>query len=620
MTALATPAARRPVETTESVVVRFAGDSGDGVQVTGSQFTRTSALVGNDIATLPNFPAEIRAPAGTLFGVSGFQIQLGSVDIRTPGDTPDALVAFNPAALKVNLDQLKKGGLVLVNTDAFSTRNLEKAGYTSNPLEDDSLAGYQLVTVDMTSMTRTALEDSPLKTKDKDRSKNFFALGMVYYLYGRPLDHTIQWIQAKFARSHDVAEANIKALKTGFNYAMTAEVFVSTYSIPEAPIAPGKYRRVTGNLATSLGLVAAAQKAGLDLFLGSYPITPASDLLHTLASLRAHGVRTLQAEDEIAAICAAIGASYGGQLGVCSTSGPGLALKGEALGLAMMIELPLVVVDVQRGGPSTGLPTKTEQSDYNIAVFGRNGDAPLPVLAARSPADCFDAAFEAARITVKYRTPVVLMTDGYLANGSEPWPIPDADSLPTFSPDFHTDPEGFLPYKRDPETLARPWIKPGTPGLEHRVGGLEKAENTGNVSYDGANHQRMCQLRAAKVDRVRQEMGPLDLIGERSGDLLVIGWGSTWGAITSAVKLARAQGKNVSSVHLRWLFPLHADLGDLIAGFGKVLVPEMNMGQLIKTIRAEFLVDAQGLNQVTGLPINVSTVQQAIDDLLYGEA
>jgi 2-oxoglutarate/2-oxoacid ferredoxin oxidoreductase subunit alpha len=613
-------AAGRPVEQTESVVVRFAGDSGDGVQVTGSQFTRTSALVGNDIATLPNFPAEIRAPTGTLFGVSGFQIQLGAVAIRTPGDTPDALVAFNPAALKVNLDELKKGGLVLVNSAAFSKRNLDKAGYESNPLEDGSLAGFQLVTVDMTTMTRNALVDSPLKTKDKDRSKNFFALGMVYYLYGRPLDHTIEWIEGKFGKKPEVAAANVKALKTGFNYAMTAEVFVSTYAIPEAPIAPGKYRRVTGNLATALGLVAASQKAGLNLFLGSYPITPASDLLHNLASFRAHGVKTLQAEDEIAAICAALGASYAGSLGVCSTSGPGLALKGEALGLAMMIELPMVVVDVQRGGPSTGLPTKTEQSDYNIAVYGRNGDAPLPVIAARSPADCFDAAYEAARITVKYRTPVVLMTDGYLANGSEPWPVPDADSLQPFQPNFLTAPEDFQPYSRDEDTLARPWVRPGTPNLEHRVGGLEKADLTGNVSYDPANHQRMCQLRADKVDRVRQEMAPLSIVGDRSGDVLVIGWGSTWGAITSAVKAARADGKNVSSVHLRWLFPLHEDLGDLIAGFDKILVPEMNMGQLIRTIRGEFLVDAKGLNQVTGLPINVSTVLKAIDDLMYGEA
>ena len=600
-------------------MVRFAGDSGDGVQVTGSQFTRTSALVGNDIATLPNFPAEIRAPAGTLFGVSGFQIQLGSVAIRTPGDTPDALVAFNPAALKVNLGELRPGGLVLVNTAAFSPRNLDKAGYDSNPLEDDSLAGFQTVRVDMTTLTRNALVDSPLKTKDKDRSKNFFALGMVYHLYGRPLDHTIQWIVSKFGRKPDVADANIRALKAGFNYALTTEVFVSTYEIAEAPIAPGRYRRVTGNLATALGLVAAAQTAGLDLFLGSYPITPASDVLHNLAALRAHGVRTLQAEDEIAAICAALGASYAGNLGVCSTSGPGLALKGEGLGLAMMIELPLVVVNVQRGGPSTGLPTKTEQSDYNIALFGRNGDSPLPVIAARSPAECFDAAYEAARITVKYRTPVVLMTDGYLANGSEPWAIPDVASLRDFGPEFHTDPEGFQPYARDPQTLARPWIKPGTPNLEHRVGGLEKAELTGNVSYDGDNHQRMCAVRAAKVDRVRQEMAPLSIEGERTGSVLVIGWGSTWGAITSAVKHARAQGKDVSSVHLRWLFPLHADLGDLIAGFDHILVPEMNMGQLIKTIRSDYLVDAKGLNQVTGLPINVSTLTQAIDRLLTGE-
>ncbi len=608
------------MQTVESVVVRFAGDSGDGVQVTGTQFTNTAALVGNDIATLPDYPAEIRAPAGTLFGVSGFQIQFGATDIRTPGDISDALVAFNPAALKVNLSRLRKGGLILVNVDAFSSRNLTKAGWEHNPLEDDTLAAWQVVKVNMTRLTREALKESPLKTKDKDRAKNLFALGMVYFLYDRPLEHTVNWLNSKFAKLPNVAEANIKALKTGYYYAETAEIFRATYQVPEAPIAAGRYRNVTGNLTTAMGLVSAAQNAGLDLFLGSYPITPASDVLHNLASMRAHGVRTLQAEDEIAAVCAAIGASYAGQLGVCSTSGPGLALKGEAIGLALMVELPMVVVDVQRGGPSTGLPTKTEQSDFNIALFGRNGDSPLPVIAAKSPADCFDAAYEAARITIKYRTPVILMTDGYLANGSEPWKIPNEADLAPIESDFRTDPEGFQPYMRDEATLARPWVKPGTPGLEHRVGGLEKQHLTGNVSYDPMNHHRMCELRRDKVDLVRQEMPPLEVIGEQSGDVLVIGWGSTYGAIRSGVDAALADGVKVGAVHLRWINPLPPDLGEIIARFDKVLVPEMNLGQLIKVIRGEFLVDAKGLNKVQGMPLNVGEVKQAILDLQYGEA
>jgi 2-oxoglutarate ferredoxin oxidoreductase subunit alpha len=610
------------VETLESVVIRFAGDSGDGVQVTGSQFTKTAAMIGNDIATLPDFPAEIRAPAGTLFGVSGFQIQFGATNIRTPGDISDALVAFNPAALKVNLDRLRKGGLILVNTDSFKTRNLTKAGWDGNPLDEDSdaLAGWQVIKVDMTRLTREALKDSPLRTKDKDRSKNFFALGMVYHLYNRPLEHTIDWLRVKFAKIPDVAEANVKALKTGFYYAETAEVFRSTYKVPAAPIAPGTYRNVTGSLTTAIGLVSGAQRAGLDLFLGSYPITPASDLLHNLAAMRAHGVRTLQAEDEIAAVCAAIGASYAGHLGVCSTSGPGLALKGEGIGLALIVELPLIIVDVQRGGPSTGLPTKTEQSDFNIALFGRNGDSPLPVIAARSPADCFDAAYEAVRITVKYRTPVILMTDGYLANGSEPWKIPKVEDLPEIDPNFTTDPEGFLPYKRDEDSLARPWVKPGTPGLEHRLGGLEKHYLTGNVDYDPLNHQKMSDVRRDKVMRMQQEIPPLEVFGDASGDVLVIGWGSTYGANISGVEAARVEGVKVGCVHLRWINPLPADLGEIITRFDKILVPEMNMGQLIRVIRGDYLVDARGLNKVQGMPLNVGEVKQAILDLQYGEA
>ncbi len=588
--------------------------------MTGNQFTKTSALVGNDISTLPDFPAEIRAPAGTLFGVSGFQLQFGATEIRTPGDTPDVLVAFNPAALKVNIDRLRKGGLVIVNTAAFSTRNLQKAGYESNPLEDDTLSAWQLVKVDITKMTREALKDAPIKTKDKDRAKNLFALGMVYFLYDRPLDHTVNWLEGKFSKKPDIAAANVKALKTGYYYAETAEVFRSTYSVPEAPIKAGTYRNVTGNLATAMGLVAAAQVADINLFLGSYPITPASDLLHALANMRAHGVRTLQAEDEIAAVCSAIGASYAGNLGVCSTSGPGLALKGEAMGLALMVELPMVVVDVQRGGPSTGLPTKTEQSDLLIALYGRNGESPLPVIAARSPADCFDAAYEAVRITIKYRTPVLLLTDGYLANGSEPWRIPDPASLPGIDPNFLTEPEGFQPYARDPETLARPWVKPGTPHMEHRVGGLEKDDLTGNVSYDPVNHHKMCGLRRDKVLRIQNDMPPLEVVGEQSGDLLLIGWGGTHGAITTAVESARAAGKSVSSVHLRHLHPLHPDLGDLIRRFDKVLVPELNFGQLLKVLRAEYLVDAHGLHKMAGQPFTVTELEQAIEATLYGEA
>jgi 2-oxoglutarate ferredoxin oxidoreductase subunit alpha len=614
------PQSSLPSEELESVVVRFAGDSGDGVQLTGTQFTRTSAMLGNDIATFPDFPAEIRAPAGTLFGVSGFQIQFGSTVIRTPGDVPDVLIAFNPAALKTNVDRLKKGGLLLVNTDAFTSRNIEKAGYESNPLEDGSLSSWQLIKVDMTRLTREALKETPLKTKDKDRAKNLFALGMIYFLYDRPLEHTIEWLDGKFGKKPEVASANIKALKTGYYYAETAEVFHSRFEVPSAQLTPGKYRNLTGNAAIALGLVSASQRADLDLFLGSYPITPASDLLHELASMRAHGVRTLQAEDEIAAVCAAIGASYAGHLGVCSTSGPGLALKGEGIGLALIVELPLVVVNVQRGGPSTGLPTKTEQSDLLMALYGRNGESPLPVIAAKSPADCFEAAYEAARITIKYRTPVILMSDGYLANGAEPWLIPDADSLPDVAANFTTDPEDFQPYSRDPNTLARPWTIPGTPGLEHRVGGLEKAHLTGNVCYEPANHQFMCEVRRDKVQRIQQEIPPTEIFGKDTGDLLLVGWGSTHGAIMSAVELAQQDGLSVSCIHLRFLNPLPADLGEILRRFDKVLVPEMNLGQLVRVLRAEYLIDCKAHNKVTGQPLGVAEVRKAINDTLYGEA
>ena len=612
----------QPPEELASVVIRFAGDSGDGVQLTGSQFSNTSALAGNDIATLPDYPAEIRAPTGTLFGVSGYQLQFGSVAVRTPGDEPDALVAFNPAALKTNLARLRRGGLIVVNTDAFTGRNLTKAGYDTNPLEDGSLVGYQLVTVAMTELTRLALADSPLGKKDKDRAKNFFALGLVYFLYSRDLAPTIDWVKDKFRAKSDVLDANILVLKTGYNFAETTQTFVSTFKVAQARIAPGRYRNLTGNVATALGFVAAARTAGVDLFLGSYPITPASDVLHTLSSMRSQGVKTLQAEDEIAAVCAAIGASYAGSLGICSTSGPGLALKGEAIGLALMVELPLVVINVQRGGPSTGLPTKTEQSDLMIAMYGRNGDSPLPIVAASSPADCFEAAYEAARISMKWRTPVIFMSDGYLGNGSEPWKIPAAASLPPIDPAFlpAEAKDGFQPYSRDPDTLARPWIKPGTPGLEHRIGGLEKEHLTGNVSYDPDNHQLMCELRRDKVMRIQADMGPLRLTGDRTGDVLVIGWGSTRGAIATAVEAARAEGVSVSHCHLRHIHPLHPDLGGLIAGFDKILVPEINLGQLIQILRAEFLIDATGYNKVTGQPLSVRGIRRAIADLINGDA
>jgi 2-oxoglutarate/2-oxoacid ferredoxin oxidoreductase subunit alpha len=614
------PTPSAPVDLTHAVI-RFAGDSGDGIQLTGGQFTRTTALAGNDIATLPDYPAEIRAPAGSLFGVSGFQLQFGGSTIRTPGDKPDVLVAFNPAALQRNIDLMDQGDLVIVNKGAFTVRNLGKAGYETNPLEDGSLDRYQLIQVDMTMMTREALKESPLSSKDKTRSKNLFALGMVYWLYDRDLGPTIDWLGGKFKGKADVLEANIKVLKTGYYYAETAEVFHSQFRVPSAKIAPGTYRNVTGNMALALGVVAATRKAGIDLFLGSYPITPASDILHHLSGMRAHGVRTLQAEDEIAAACAAIGASYAGHLGMCTTSGPGLALKGEAIGLALMTELPMVIVDVQRGGPSTGLPTKVEQSDLNIALYGRNGESPLPVLAAATPADCFAMAFEAVRLTIKYRTPVVLLSDAYLANGSEPWLIPDPDTLPDIDCNFATDPEGFLRYGRDPEMLTVPWAPAGTPHLEHRIGGLEKEDGTGNVSYDPANHHKMGLYRRDKVDGMAREIPPTEILGDAAGgDLLVVGWGSTYGSITTAVEQARADGKSVSAIHVRYMSPLPPDLGDILGRYTHVLVPELNLGQFVNLIRTRYLVDAKSYAKCAGRPFAVSELIGAIDDILYGEA
>ena len=611
-------AAAKRKEQRESVVIRFAGDSGDGMQLTGMQFTTESALAGNDIGTLPDFPAEIRAPAGTLAGVSGFQLNFSSLDIYTPGDNPDVLVVMNPAALKVNIGDLKAGGLLLADRDGFDEANLKKAGYQGNPLEDGSLAKCQTVTVDMTGMTLRTLEDLKLSNKVATRCKNFFALGLCSWLYSRPIEPTIKWIQDKFKKTPELVEANTRVLKAGYHYGETTEMFAVQYEVKPARIPPGTYRNITGNSAVALGLVAAAKKAGLPLFLGSYPITPASDILHELSYYKQFGVLTFQAEDEIAGVCSALGASFGGVIGVTTSSGPGIALKQEAINLAVMVELPLVICNVQRGGPSTGLPTKTEQADLLQAIFGRNSDSPLPVIAAATPADCFAAAYEATRIAVKYMTPVILLTDGYLANGSEPWNLPRFEDLAPIPVEFRTDPNGFFPYLRDPKTLARPWVRPGTPGLEHRIGGIEKADGTGNISYDPANHERMTHARARKVEAVQQDIPPTIVRGEPTGDLLVVGWGSTFGSIAAAVDQLRAQGTRVSHVHLRYLNPLPPDLAAVFKGFKKILVPEMNMGQLRMILRATYLVDAVGLNKIQGQPFKVSEIADGIRRALEG--
>jgi len=597
-------------ETLEQVVIRFAGDSGDGMQLLGSQFTQSTALVGNDLATLPDFPAEIRAPAGTREGVSGFQIHFAGHDIFTHGDETDVLVAMNPAALIKNLHALKRSGIVVVNTDKFRRGDLAKARLDSNPLEDGSLDGYRTVEAPITSLTKEAVSPHGLNTKESDRCKNFFALGMMYWLYSRDLDSTRKWVEGKFRSPY--REANIAAMQAGFHYAETVELFQTTYEVPRAEFDAGRYRNITGNRALALGLAAAAQQSGLTVFYGSYPITPASDILHNLAPFKNFGVTTYQAEDEIAAVCAAIGASWGGNLGVCGTSGPGVALKAEAMGLAVITELPLVVVAVQRGGPSTGLPTKTEQADLLQMIYGRNGEAPMPVIAPQSPSDCFDAVLEAAKVTMTYMVPVVVLSDGYIANGAEPWPIPSPDDLPDLSPDFATDPEGFQPYARDPKTLARPWARPGTPGLEHRIGGLEKQHLTGNVSYDPENHQQMCELRAEKVRRVQDVIGPTEVYGDEGG-LLVLSWGSTYGACRAAVETARANGTEVGHAHLRWLNPLPSDLGPILGRYDKVLVPELNLGQLSRLVRAEFLVDAIPLSKIQGQPFLTREVLKGIE-------
>jgi len=606
---------KHEVQTLDRVVIRFAGDSGDGMQLTGTQFTATAAAVGNDLATFPDYPAEIRAPAGTLPGVSGFQLHFSSEDIYTPGDQPDVLVAMNPAALKVNLGDLKAGGILIVNTDAFREMDLKKAGATTNPLEDGSLDGYRLFKVELTSLTRAALRETGLTHKDADRCKNFFALGMMYYLYNRPLSVSLDWIKKKFAAKPVLAQANELALKAGYAYCEAAEIFQVTYEVPPAKLSPGTYRNVAGNQALALGLVAAAECQGLPLFLGSYPITPASDILHELSQFKNFGVTTFQAEDEIAAIGAAIGAAFAGSLGVTTTSGPGMALKSEFMGLAIMVELPLVIVNMQRGGPSTGLPTKTEQADLLQALFGRPSEAPLIVLASKSPADCFETAFEACRLAVRHMAPVILLSDGFIANGSEPWKLPRLEDLPRSTPGFRKEAEGFLPYLRDPETLARPWAIPGTPGLEHRVGGLEKADRTGNVSYDPANHERMVRLRAEKVARVARDIPPAVPEGDGEGGLLVVGWGSTYGAIAGAVRRARAAGKRVSHLHLRHLSPFPENLEAVLRRYDRVLVPEINLGQLAFVLQGRFLVPVVSMTKVEGMPYREAEILKKIEEL-----
>ncbi len=602
-------------ETRESVVIRFAGDSGDGMQLTGSQFTLASALAGNDLATFPDFPAEIRAPTGTTFGVSAFQIHLGARKILTVGDAPDALVAMNPAALKVNLGELKEGGLLIVDEDAFTDKNLRKAGYQSNPLETGGADVFRTIRIPLTSMTLNAVKPFGLSQKEAVRSKNMFALGLVMWLYDRDRTPTTDWLKTKFSERDDIANANIAALNAGHAYGETAEMApgLHGYIVPPADIPPGEYRAITGSEALSWGLAAGAHFADLKLFLGSYPITPASPLLHILASLKKYGVVTFQAEDEIAAVCSAIGASYAGCLGVTSSSGPGIALKSEALGLAVAAELPLIVVNSQRAGPSTGMPTKTEQSDLFQAVWGRNGDTPLAVLAAYTPASCFDMAIEAARLATQFMTPVILLTDGFLANAAEPWLIPDINGYDRFPVKFHTDPDGFHPFLRDPQTLARAWAVPGTPGLEHRIGGLEKDYDSGNISYDPDNHQKMTDTRVAKIAGIAEHIPEQTVdCGEPGGRLVVVGWGSTYGPIDRAVRVAREQGLDVSHVHLRYLWPFPRNLEELLRGYEKILVPELNTGQLVRMLRSEYLLPAKGLSKVNGQPLKVAELDAAI--------
>jgi 2-oxoglutarate ferredoxin oxidoreductase subunit alpha len=605
---------RKQVEQIQAATVLFAGDSGDGSQTIGTQMTETSAIVGNDVATLPDYPAEIKAPAGSLAGVSGFQLHFSSETIHTPGDTCDVLVAMNPAALKVNLHKLKDNGILIVNSDNFARKNLRLAGYTDNPLEDDSLTKYQVFPVELTRLTRKALEDTDLDFSNQDKCKNFFALGMILWLYSRPMDHTIRWIKSRFAAKYpQFIEPNILALRAGNTYCEATEQFATSYEVKPAKFAPGKYRNIAGNTSTVLGLVAAAHQSGLQMVYGSYPITPASDILHGLAQYRNFGIVTMQMEDEIAAVGVAIGAAFSGALGVTGSSGPGLALKSEAINLAMITELPLVVCNIQRAGPSTGMPTKTEQADLLQMFYGRNGESPVPILAARRPTDCFDTVYEACRIAVKYRTPVIFLSELYIALGAEPWQIPDVADLPKIEPNFQTDENGFEPYTRDVDTLARPWAKPGTPGLEHRIGGLEKSDVTGNVSYDAENHEKMVSIRAEKVKRIADEIPPIEIFGAQEGDLLVLGWGGTFGTIRTVVENRLESGCAIGHVHLRHLNPFPNDLGEILKRFKTVLIPELNTGHLLQLIRNEFLVDAIGLNKVQGQPFQVFELESKIE-------
>jgi 2-oxoglutarate ferredoxin oxidoreductase subunit alpha len=608
-------------EKIDRVVVRFAGDSGDGMQLTGDRFTEVSAILGNDLATFPDYPAEIRAPAGTLGGVSAFQVHISDHDISTHGDSPNVLVAMNPAGLRANIAAMERGTTIIVNIDAFDERAFQKAGYEKNPLTDGSLSDFHVYEVPMTSITQEVCKDAGVKPRDAERSKNFFALGLVSWLFTRPIDSTLGWIQTRFQAKPAVAEANTRAFRAGYDFGETAELFNARFEISAAPFKKGEYINITGNTALAWGLIAAAELSGLPLYLGSYPITPASDILHELSKRKEFGVRTFQAEDEIAGIGAAIGAAFGGSLAVTTTSGPGLDLKTEAIGLAVSLELPLIIVDVQRAGPSTGLPTKVEQADLLQALFGRHGESPVPVIAAKTPGECFDAAMEAARIAVTYRTPVILLSDAYLANGSEPWLIPDVDLLPRFAPNFatkanHVDAEGnesFFPYVRDPETLARPWAPPGLPGLEHRIGGLEKADGGGNVSYDGDNHQRMVELRRERIAGIAKTIAPT-FVDDPTGDaeLCIIGWGSTYGSLNAGAERIRARGEKVAHVHLTNLNPFPADLGEVLGRYRSFLVPELNLGQLSRLLRAEFLIDAKSLGKVRGVPFRAAEIEDAI--------
>ncbi|QCX28656.1 2-oxoacid:acceptor oxidoreductase subunit alpha [Nocardioides jishulii] len=623
----------KQVKQLDRVIIRFAGDSGDGMQLTGDRFTQESAAFGNDLATFPSFPAEIRAPQGTLPGVSSFQVHFADHDILTPGDRPDVLVAMNPAALRANLGDLPHGATVIVDTYDFTTRNLQKAGYAHSPLDDETLAEFQVHAIDLTGMTVEAVKEFGLSRKDAARAKNMFALGLLSWMYGRPTETTVEFLARRFAGVPAIRDANITAFRTGWNFGETTEAFAVSYEIKPAPMPPGTYRNITGNLALAYGLVAGAVQSGLPAFLGTYPITPASDILHELSKHKSFAITTFQAEDEIAGVTAAIGAAFAGHLGITTTSGPGIALKGEAIGLAVMTELPLVVVNVQRGGPSTGLPTRTEQSDLLQALFGRNGEAPVPVIAPSSPGDCFDAALEAVRIAITYRTPVMLLSDGYLANGSEPWRIPELAELPVIDPHFATttnhtstgkdgeEKGDFWPYLRDSETLARPWAVPGTPGLEHRIGGLEKGDGHGNISYDPANHDFMVRTRAAKVAAIADRLPPLEVDDPGAADgqgakVLVIGWGSTYGPIGAAVRRVRKAGGRVAQAHLRHVNPFPKDLGEILRRYDKVLVPEMNLGQLRMLLRAEFLVDAVGHNQVNGMPIKAADLARVVASLV----